>query len=323
MLVAAIDLGFGRCKGALGERRAEFPAIAAPAPTLDLGEFATRRILTDPDGARWLVGDDATGEQGRIAFSAGKAEQPAERAKALRLLAELMRDVPELPIDRVIAGLPVHELAAQKDAVRRLLLGIHRFTFDGRRYTVTVGDVRVIPQGAGAFYAVALRDGRALPDAPAGRVAVLDLGYRTLNVVGLDGGRYLADRSGTLDLGVSRIHLEAQRRILARHGFAPDLGDMDAICRAKTLMLGGRSIDASEIVSGAAQAVAERIAEETQAFLGDPLRYTATILAGGGAQLVRPWLEQAFPAVMVPPQPQMANALGYLEYGLLLARQSA
>lgn len=323
MLIAAVDLGFGRVKGALGDRTAEFQAIAAPAPTLDLGEVAARRVLTDPDGARWLVGDDAAGEAARTAFSAGKAATASERAKALRLFADLLGDRSVAVIDRVVAGLPVHELAGQKDGVHRLLLGTHHFQFGTRRCSVIVNDVRVIPQGAGAYYAVALHDGHAVPDAPTGRVAVLDVGYRTCNALALDGGRYLADRSGTLDLGVSRIHLEAQRRILARHDYAPDLGDMDGICRTQRLMLGGRSIDVSEIASGAAQAVGERIAEEAQVLLGDPRRYSATILAGGGAQFVRPWIEARFPAVIVPPRPSLANAKGYLQYGLLLARQSA
>ncbi len=323
MLIAAIDLGFGRVKGALGDRRAEFPAVAALAPTLDLGEVAARRVLVDPDGGKWLVGTDAAGEAVRAAFSADKAEQPAERAKALRLFADLLGDRWVAVINRVITGLPIHELAAQKDAVRRLLSGTHHFSFDGRRYSIVVGDVRVIPQGAGCYYATALRDGRAVTDAPTGRVAVLDLGYRTCNMIALDAGRYLADRSGTLDLGVSRVHLEAQRRILQAHGYAPDLGDMDTICRTRTLPLGGRTVDVSGIVSGASQDVAERIAEEAQVLLGDPRRYSATILAGGGAQLVRPWIEARFPAVIVPAQPQMANAIGYAEYGRLLARQSA
>jgi hypothetical protein len=46
-------------------------------------------------------------------------------------------------------------------------------------------------------------------------------------------------------------------------------------------------------------------------------------LSGGGAELVRDSVMAAYPQTVIVPQPQIANARGYLNYALFAIKQEA
>ncbi len=325
MRVLGVDIGFGRCKGALDGRTAEFPAFVASPSALDLGEVHTRNLLTDPDGHVWIYGEDAILEGGaRITLAPDKMLRDTERARVLALMGELFADSPMGYIDRIVTGLPVAELSAFKDDVANLLKGPHKFSVGKRNYNITVGDVRVIPQGAGAYYSLVLHDGKESSDAKsyAGRTLIVDVGYRTVNLVTLDNGRYAPQYSTTLPKdGIHNLHLDLRRAIARQFsGYDVGIAEIDKICRSRSVLVDGEVTRIDNLVEAAAASLGERVIEQIETY-SDPRSVAKVILTGGGSALLQPVFAPHFKNLVVPQQASLANALGYLEYGKWVERR--
>ncbi len=327
MRVLGMDIGFGRCKGALDGKTAEFPAFVAAPSALDLGEVHTRNLLTDPDGHVWIYGEDAVLEGGlRFTLAPDKMRRETERARMLALLGELFSDSPMGYVDRVVTGLPVAELSPFKDDLIALLKGPHKFSVGKRNYNITIGDVRVIPQGAGAYYSLVLQDGKEAASAKAfsGRSLIVDVGYRTVNLVTLDGGRYVPQYSATLPKdGIHNLHLELRRGIARQFsGYDVGIAEVDKVCRARSVQIDGETTSIDDLVEAAAQSLGERVIEQIETYT-DPRSVAKVILTGGGSSLLEPVFSPTFKNLVVPSQAGLANALGYLEYGKWVERREA
>ncbi len=325
MRVLGMDIGFGRCKGALDGSTAEFPAFVAAPSALDLGEVHTRNLLTDPDGHVWIYGEDAILEGGaRITLAPDKMRRETERARVLALMGELFADSPMGYVDRIVTGLPVAELAPFKDEMASLLKGPHKFSIGKRNYNITVGDVRVIPQGAGAYYSLVLQDGKESGEAKAyaGRTLIVDVGYRTVNLVTLDNGHYVPQYSTTLPKdGIHNLHLELRRAIARQFsGYDVGIAEVDKVCRSRSVLVDGEVTRIDELVEAAASSLGERVIEQIETY-SDPRSVAKVILTGGGSALLQPVFAPQFKNLVVPPHASLANAIGYLEYGKWVARR--
>lgn len=327
MRVLGMDIGYGRCKGALEGKTVEFPAFVSAPSALDLGEVHTRNSLTDPDGHVWIYGEDAILEGGaRITLAADKMRRETDRARMLALLGELFADSPMAYVDRVVTGLPVAELGPFRDDVLALLKGPHKFSIGKRNYNITIGDVRVIPQGAGAYYSLVLQRGKEAMDAKAysARCLVVDVGYRTVNLVTLDNGRYVPQYSATLAKdGINNLHQDLRHRI-ARQFSGYDLGiaEIDKACRTRSVLIDGEVTGISNLVEAAAVSLGERVVEQIEAY-SDPRSVAKVILTGGGSTLLQPVFAPLFKNLVVPSQASLANAMGYLEYGEWVERRES
>ncbi|MDA8345428.1 MAG: ParM/StbA family protein [Thermaerobacter sp.] len=325
MRVLGMDIGFGRCKGALDGRTVEFPAFVSAPSALDLGEVHIRNVLTDPEGHVWIYGEDAILEGGaRITLAPDKMRSETDRARMLALLGELFADSPMGYIDRIVTGLPVAELGPFKDDVVALLKGPHKFSIGKRNYNITIGDVRVIPQGAGAYYSLVLQDGKESSEASSysGRCLIVDVGYRTVNLVTLDNGRYVPHLSATLPKdGINNLHLDL-RRLIARQfsGYDVGIAEIDKACRTRSVLIDGEVTRIGDLVEAAALSLGERVVEQIETY-SDSRSVAKVILTGGGSALLQPVFAPLFKNLVVPPQASLANAVGYLEYGKWIARR--
>lgn len=327
MRVLGIDIGFGRCKGALEGRTVEFPAFVSAPSALDFGEVHVRNVLTEADGRVWIYGEDAVLEGGaRITLASDKMRRETDRARMLAILGELLADSPMGYIDRIVTGLPIAEIGPFKDDLLALLKGPHKFSIGKNNYYVTVGDVRVIPQGAGAYYSLVLNEGKDSVDAKsyAGRCLIVDVGYRTVNLLTLDNGRYVPQYSATLVKdGISSLHLDLRHRIAKQFsGYDLGIAEIDKACRTRSVLVDGEVTGIGHLVNAAAVSLGERIVEQIETY-SDPRSAAKVILTGGGSALLQPVFAPLFKNLAIPSRASLANAVGYVEYGKFVSYREA
>lgn len=328
MLEIGLDLGFGAAKAVASDGRAvEFPAYVARASALTFGDAQGADVLRDEDGQAWAVGEDALRESAsaRRSFSSDKAAEAGERIKARAALAQLLGTQTNADIPLLVSGLPVSEMNTQGDALRRMLSGTHRFTWRGRNYAVNVRAVRLVPQGGGVFFAASLRsDASAVTQSRlAGRVLVADIGYRTANLVTVDGGKFVAASSRSVDDGgVSILHNDLRQRIAAQHGFDPGAALIDTACRTKRLEYDGREWPIRGLISEAAEAFCGGLIDAINVS-ADPRRASAVLLGGGGSAFeeIREAFSRRFgDRLIVSEASTLANARGFAEFAALTQR---
>ncbi|MEF1307085.1 plasmid stability protein StbA, partial [Vibrio owensii] len=155
MFVLGVDIGYSNLKLAIGQSGSEpktiiLPAGAGPAdrmPERIGGGDDETCLYVSVDNERWAAGVPAGRLQGWEREL--HPEYPTTKTyKALFHAALLMAETES--IDLVVTGLPVsqfHEPQRKSDLVQRLK-GVHQVT---PKRSITVHDVKVLPQPAGAF----------------------------------------------------------------------------------------------------------------------------------------------------------------------------
>lgn len=309
MTLIALDIGFGNAKGVADGKIAIFPSLVA-APAGDLGlagigmKTARRATRVTFDRGDFYVGPAAR-SWGRVVENLDFSRLASPEAEALfyALMAELASEGAEV---RLVLGLPVPLLRDEAvarpllDALRARLVREHRVQVNGRPFSFTVSAVRAAAQPVGAWADWALDgEGRWAHRAAQGAlVAVLDIGFNTLDLYGIRGGRLEPRLVGGDKVGVRRLldlaapgepYHETDERI--RSGKVPD--------SALATWL-------SEVVG-----TAERV--------WNGARLDLVLVVGGGAVLLRGHQEafrRAFRAeVFIPDEPVAANARGLWKWG--------
>lgn len=313
-LRVAVDVGHYAVKGFAG-MSVTFPALVASAPaTVDLGPLAGRdpRVTVREDGespAAYWIGEDAVHLAAPV-WTRDKADDP--RSRALLYAAFHRVGLANGPV-AVAVGLPLSWYARHHAALSDSLLGRRVSVEVGgetHRWTITV--VRVLPQGVAAAL-TAIRQG--LLREP-GLYAVVDIGYRTVDVVVME-----VDRSGhphgrpqwstTLDLGYHVVDDAVVRGLRSEH---PGAEFLPAQVQRERVTVFGQSVDLGRWRTPALLALAQRVTTAVQMNLGDVwAQLQGVVLVGGGGAALQSVLAWEGLPVLVPHEPALANVLGYWE----------
>ena len=217
-----------------------------------------------------------------------------------------------------MTGLPVAYYRDAFDLSQRLL-GTHPILLEGRSLTVDVQDVLVVPQPFGALLSLILDERghlvtRAL-DLVEGRVAVLDVGQQTTDLILVEGLEYIEARSGSIEVGVSTAVDMIRKVLLDDYRVTYEPHEVEQALRRGWLVIDGKKRPLDGLASERLDPVARAIEAQART-LWNLSTLTALVLAGGGALALRPWLEPRFAQAIYAPDAAMANAVGFLRYGL-------
>jgi hypothetical protein len=307
--LVATDIGFGNAKGVGAGQSVVTPSVVA-VPVGDLGlaglgmktvRQATRIAF---DRGDFYVGPEAR-SWGRVVENMDFSRLASPETEAL-FYAVLTGLVPDGASVRLVIGLPVPLLRDEAvarpllETLRSRLVRTHAVRVNGQPFGFTVTGVRAAAQPMGAWADWAL-DGEGRWAHPAGRtalVAVLDIGFNTLDLYGVRGGRLEPRLVGGEKVGVRRL-LDLSAPGMAYHEANEQL-------RAGKVSAEGLAVWFSELVG-----TAERVWNGTRPDL--------LLLVGGGAVLLRERVEalrRAFQVeVIVPEDPVLANARGLWKWG--------
>jgi len=339
MAHVALDPGFGSCKAAtvLDDGRtavAVVPSIVGVGQTdlglLSLGKVGRRRSRDKPytvtfDGVDYLVGPGVA-----------QYAQPVERMDMRRLA-----DGPELRAMlyatlfrllgsgegqvALLSGLPVEVMADREVALQTLrglrawLMGSHAFAVDGREAKVEVAAVEAMTQPAGSFFSWGLDNAgrwcRANGDLKV-PVGICDIGFNTVDLFSVQGGRVLARFTGGDTLGVRRAAELLIQGIQGLHGRKLSLHEADALLRQRKprLYTPDGEIDASALVQQSLETATAAILSLLEQRWGNGRQFAHLLFTGGGSQLLRQALVSHYFHGEVLRGPVTANAVGLARY---------
>lgn len=329
-----LDLGYGFVKVTDGREGFIFPSVVGkgqvgsslriglerPEPTDDL------RITIDDQA--YFVGNQAIrrSPQAFRGLSATRVEGNLLKVLFLSALSLFCQD----PVSSftVVMGLPPGRMHLAEDLVSQLK-GDHRVVRnhdqEPEELTVRIERILVVPQGVGSYWAQVLDPRGQLLDHTQllqGRIGMVDLGFRTTDLVVIEDGEYVPERSSTIPVGVASAYSEIASRLLSRYGLEKETYALDSAVLAGQINVSGQLVDITEIRDQAFAALATKLAVEfrSQWQLSELYRL---LLVGGGSLVLGPYLLPHLPHAAVPSDPITANSRGYWAWAQRLTKAMA
>lgn len=340
--LTGLDLGYGQIKILSGDEREKFiSAVGTPissfgraSAVVSKSELLNSLSLTW-NGQTYYAGHNAivNTRNGRLTLRQNKTAHEHNIVKFLTSLALLTEEDQEYAEFDIITGLPVLEYKNEADNLKHVIMnGGKPFVFDFHygpktvKKTIKINQAVVVSQGEGAFYDFVLdKTGNIVEKRAAlvsGKVMVVDIGYRTIDIVTMENGRYIETLSDQLNKGVNTMHQEVLRLIMERMQIKKELKDMDEIVRTGTLFHNTKEYDINKILDDVAAPYAEDIVDNLHIISNDQLgSVNHVIMTGGGAEIVYPFVAKHLKDIVevsVMDKAEFCNASGYYKYGLLL-----
>lgn len=307
-MIVALDIGFGNTKGVTRDKTAVFPSVVA-VRSIGLGmaglgmdvQRTTPVLIGDRE---FFVGDNAH-LWGRVVENLDFSRLTSPEAKALMCAAmyHLLPSPSTSEAINLVIGLPVPLLQSEEArevlaSLKNNVVGKHQARVKRRWIEFTVATVWAVPQPVGAWVDWALDHSGTLihPEAITETVAIMDIGFNTLDLYGIQGAKAIPRLIGGDKLGVRRL------RELAWPGIPSyQIPDQPPPESAILTWL-------NEITGCLEQ-------------IWGNFSFDRLILTGGGANYLRNYLDR-FPRwltrvpVYIPDNPILANARGLWKWGL-------
>jgi plasmid segregation protein ParM len=317
-----VDAGRSMVKATCnGEAVVEFPPLVAPAgASVALLDGRAERLEVAWEGARWLVGESVRG-------AGGARWVTDERKVGTDSLVLALAALGRLGIQGEIvlcAGVPAALWGTDGAALRRLLSGPFTFGWNGHQRAVSV-TAYVLPEPAGAYFEALLDQSGRVADPEIARypVAVVDIGYRSVDIVLLERGAIQEHVTRSTAHGLVTAFNRLYQRLASEVGLLTDDERMDVflgVVRGDPVVLKGRPVGDGlrRVIESARPDVADAIVSDVRSALSG-VNYRVLLWAGGGAEWLRAELDAAFPGGRWPQSPRLANVRGFYRYACMVA----
>lgn len=313
--VIAIDVGYSHVKAVSQEGRIVVPSVVAPARELSLSEFAQKTgyaVTVQEAGGpvqKYFVGELAIKEGHGATFTTDREKHKHPNHDILVLtVAKLLGAEPGATL---VAGLPIAYYKGQKDELKRHFeqLEAQVSTGNGEAKRVKFGKVIIYPQGAGALLKAPLLSS-------SGTVLLVDVGQKTTDYVTAeiinDVVRPIASLCGSIETAASSVYDAFAVEFQALTGSPISPVRVIEIVRGNGIVIfNGKEYDFRSIIKNIKSGVARSIFDQVQATLGERFNFLNKIYLAGGGTLALP-LADFFPGSISIPEPQWANAQGFL-----------
>lgn len=332
-MILGLDLGFRQNKSVSLSGTFIFPSLIGNPSAFELDQLrpsqnATDDLVIKANGATYYVGSKALEtDNARLCTEADKTNSDNDKMAFLAALG-LHVNANRCEDYIVVTGLPVEDLKnpGLKEQIIKNLKGTHDFYFGKKEAHVRarVHDVLVIPQSAGAYFDYIL-DNNGSPvrerlSSIKGHVIVIDVGYKTTDIITMVNGSFVSKMSCTIEKGMRDIHKELARLIFMKFGRKFNLSELDDVCRKRSFHDKGRVEDISNLILTAEKPIAEVIINETNALLGDTRKADKVLGCGGTMNILSPYFEPFYKGYFeVLPDAEFGNASGYYKFGKMNA----
>lgn len=324
-----LDDGYGDNKLYNGKSSYLIPSHAThwrPKMKSDMKEVnkdALSYIGVDVDGVKYLVGQGALEQDASIHWSGGENKHVDKIFPILlkTCLAVLAEGITKPVVEPLVMGLPVKadEKEDRHELLQKLVVGNHVLTLslmDGaiHQKEVYIKELVTKKQPFLSFCDVILdKKGQIKEETVAGQFNVIvDIGSRTLNIYTVDALDPITDLSDTTTQGIYTAYEMVADFIEEEFKFRVPTGKMPNFVKKKTI----KGMDLTPVIDRAYSVLANEIVRTVQTMFVDSWAYVdRVIITGGGSELLKPYLENAFP---VSPQflDRFATARGGWKYGI-------
>jgi plasmid segregation protein ParM len=286
-----LDIGFGFTKCVGEERAVILDSRLQPCPQDDADPSALTAggyLLELPEG-RFLVGQDRRGASASAAFARRPERLLGEYAKSLALTAAALFSEQEAPL-QIVLGLPLAETQRWQPILKEGLAGYHKFSLAEPagpwiHKNIHIRKVHVVPHPLGTFINLIMdREGRLRDsDGQHQKLALVDIGFRTTDVMVMEAGRFCNRGSATIEMGIGDA-LAAMARKLGRNGAAsPDWSSFyRAVCMG-VIRIGEETYDLNAWREESYQQLAAALADQINFRLREDWDLERLLLTGGAA----------------------------------------
>lgn len=328
MNIIGVDLGFYQVKLYHQNGKYRFPSVIGYPSAIELTEESDHAkenniCITEGD-TTYYVGSKALRDtrNAQLTFTADKTEKHTDRIKYLAALS--LAATGDADTFTVATGLPVDEFAGMqglKEQLQKNLEGEFFFRSGDLALGISVPKVLVLPQSAGAYYDYILDNkGNILEENVNAKTVVIDIGYRTTDVVTMSYAKYVSQESFTINTGVSDVHKELRKNLLKEYRVSKDLTEMDFFMRSGIIHLGGVPENISFLITACIQPYAEKIASMIPVYIPNLRDIHQVIVTGGGSNIMSAFIEAEMKGIPVThsPDSEFSNARGYYKYATFL-----
>lgn len=317
-----MDLGYGFVKATDGREGYVFPSVVGTGATA--GVLRLNDAHPDPtddmrftiDGQVYYVGNYAIRRSPRAFRGLSVMRDEGNVLKVLFLAALSLFATDAVTSFNVVTGLPPGRMSYTDELIRSLK-GEHRLIrhngADNPALSLRVEQVTVVPQPVGAYWSEILdqlgqvRQGARLLR---GRVGIVDVGYRTSDLVVIEDGEYIPERSTTVPVGVVSAYAEIADKLLAKYGLEKETYALDGSVITGKVIVAGQTVDITEIREQAFATLATKLLVEIQS-TWQLSEFYNLLLVGGGAIALGKYLQPHLPNSSITDDPVTANSRGF------------
>lgn len=286
----AIDIGYGYTKVKTEREEFKFPTAVELA--------RTQMVETDTysfEGKKFYVGDDAT----RNALLTRDYEFLYKYAPLLIVEALTIAKIANKKDITIKTGLSLYDL--EKAAVFNTDLANRREEFSKRISKFYVNDqeynlnIKLFAQGQGVWQDHCLENGII----ENGYDVVIDIGYRTNDVIVFKDGKTNKSESSADDKGINQITTEIQTVLNKRFDVVLTEQEVALILKNKYILISGVKKDLSNLIYETVESYIESFFNLLKAKHGNILKIAQrVIISGGGAYIIKEY-SQTLPANVV------------------------
>jgi plasmid segregation protein ParM len=190
--ILAIDAGAYEVKGRTKDEVFKFRSTIGPYRHLHLGnQMGIGDYIVEYGEEKLFVGNIAWRECHAI-------REPRDISKAheetkIRVLVAV-HQYGQTKGNCVVVGQPIHGMVKKdREKIENMLLGVHTITVNNVKKTFDIEEVKVAPEGSGAYFSMA--------DRPEEIANIIDTGSSTFNYLRVEDGYFIDRKSGTLAFG--------------------------------------------------------------------------------------------------------------------------
>ena len=329
--LVGVDLGFGFTKGFDGQRAVIMPSILAengrPPATSPVAHPLIEEDLH-------LAFEDATFFAGNRADCDWLSPQVPRQAERLfgdygrRLVLAVLATYTEMETPlMVVIGLPVSHYQRLKDVFETRLIGYHKVAWvrpDGSRVpkNVHIRKIRTVPHPMGTYSGLIMNaEGRMRADMfKDQKTIVVDIGFRTTNVITMDRMRFSNRYSGTIALGISRGFEQIAHKLKAETGRSPSFDQLYQAVRLGSIHIDGQHYKIERVRREAFSRLAEQLADNIGYLLSAAWDIDSLLLTGGGSRDLAEYIGPLLPGEVSQIENEQDVRLNNVQGQLRLAR---
>jgi plasmid segregation protein ParM len=219
----------------------------------------------------------------------------------------------------VVTGLPPGRMYLSDDLTRQIR-GEHRIlrmTAQGpEECVIRVDRVTVVPQPLGTYWSQVLdARGKAREESRMlrGSVGIIDIGFRTSDLVSVVDGNYVHEQSRTIPVGLVTAYEEIAAALLASYGVERETYALDEAVIRGEIHIAGKRIDITDLRDRAFSQLSTKLLVELQSSW-QVSEFDVILLSGGGSHLLALYLQPHLAQAVVPTDPSTTNGRGFLAW---------
>jgi len=207
----------------------------------------------------------------------------------------------------IVTGLPVSHYRSCKDRLVELIKETARMDVD----------VRVILQPLGTLFDQLLNDDMSVRDVDLleRNVGIIDIGYYTTDIVVVHGLELVKKQLSSLEGGISSAYTAIAEEIYDTFDLKKEESEIGDVIRDGYVRVFGQKKDVRPIIERCLRTLAIEIGTHVRLIWKEGVHIDRVLISGGGAEVLRGYLNNLYQHNEFVTGSQLANARGYVKFG--------